>query len=65
VALDNKPHHVLLPLLEMLRQKHDLFIGLAIAKDHTLELILPLRDNSLDRSGRSVFRFKPNSAKVV
>ncbi len=51
VALDDKPHKVLLPLLEMLRQKHDLYIGLAIAKDETLELMLPLRDNkSLDRS---------------
>jgi hypothetical protein len=65
VALDDKPHRVLLPLLEMLRQRHNLYIGLAIAKDQTLELMMPLRDNkSLDASGGGVFRIMTGPAML-
>jgi hypothetical protein len=56
VALDDKPHRVLVPLLQMLRTVHSVHIGLVVAKGDTLETVLPLRDNnSSDRSGGGVF----------
>jgi len=40
VALDDKPHHVLVALLQMLRDTHSLRIGLVVAKEGTLETML-------------------------
>ncbi|HYR77961.1 MAG TPA: hypothetical protein VEM96_19245 [Pyrinomonadaceae bacterium] len=40
VALNDKPHHVLLPLLRMLRESHALPIGLVVVRGGEPELVL-------------------------
>lgn len=41
IALDNKPHHALEPILATLRQHHRLPIGLVIVKDGKITVQLP------------------------
>ncbi len=40
VALDDKPHHVLVPLLRMLREFHALHVGLVVVRGDDSELVL-------------------------
>ena len=42
VALDGEPHHVLEPLLRMLREYHRLKIGVVLVQDGKIEMLVPL-----------------------
>lgn len=39
IAVDNKPHHTLLPVLSMLRKEHDIRIGLILVQNGMPETI--------------------------